>query len=101
MTITVLDFPKEPGAIILKNLAKGAVESAQKLPERWWPKRQNDYPVTFLSKESCTLEVKRTQKELVEFTFGIVNGEEAWCLVVTKYDNVPMKTSDFVLCLPN
>lgn len=53
----------------LKNLAIGAVKSAKKLPEKWWPKRMDGYPVENLSAETCILVLEKNDKRCVEFFY--------------------------------
>jgi hypothetical protein len=101
MTIQVLEFPQNDVAKMLLELAKGATERAGKVPEKWWPKRMNNYPVTNLSPVLCCLELEKTNKHHTEFFYWNDEGNDVWSIVTEIYETSSMTTSDFVLCLPH
>ena len=65
------EFPENSSLVsLLKPLAEGAMKSAQKLPEKWWPKYMNGYPVDNLSEDTVILVLEDNAKRKVEFFAG-------------------------------
>lgn len=96
------EFPENSALIcLLKPLAIGAMNSAQKLPEKWWPKKMNNYPVENLSADTVILVLEENAKRKVEFFAGYDQGEFVYDVVETSYQS-SAKTIDggFYLLLP-
>lgn len=99
MALKVYEFPEDSSMIcLLKSLAEGALNSAKKFPEKWWPKRMNNYPVDNLSAETCTLILENNNRHKVEFFYWNDGTEIAWSIVEETF--TPSTSKDFYLLLP-